>query len=119
MTMTTDTYYADTAYDSTRPRDQPPVPEDLELDALSRQRRRHPLVRGVHCEELLALSDLRAIEVLQDENHPDRSYFEEPGEESYQVYGLQNPKVVVGVLTKVAAFFAVVGGGGGCFTGFL
>jgi hypothetical protein len=110
MTMTNNTHYADTAYDSTRPRDLPPVPEGLELDALSRQRRRHPLVRGVHCGELLALSNVDHIEVLQDENHPDRSYFEEPGEESYQVYGLQNPKVVVGVLTKVAAFFALGGG---------
>jgi hypothetical protein len=75
-------YYADTAYDSTRPRGLPPVPEDLKLNALSRQRRRHPLVRGVHCGEFLALADLRHIEVLRDENHPDRSYFEEPGEES-------------------------------------
>jgi len=114
--MMTDTYYADTAYDSTRPRDpsdRKDVPQlnrkDVpQLSGAQRQLPRQPLPHGVHCGELQAVSTMpRGLEGDKNRQATEALH------ERYVVKGPNNPVILIEMLIRVAAFFALFGGGAG------
>lgn len=107
-----ETYYTDTAYDSTRP--LPGQKDVSQLSGVQRQLRRQPLSHGVHCGEFLAVSTMpRGLKGDKQKRGPEALH------ERYVVKGPNNPVILIEMITRVAAFFAVVGGGGAVLFGFM
>ncbi|OOG27881.1 hypothetical protein B1C78_02615 [Thioalkalivibrio denitrificans] len=105
--MTNNVHYADTAYDSTRPQeDLPGQKGGPQLSGTQRQLRRQPLPHGVHCGEFLAVSTMPRG--LKGHKRPGP----EALHERYVVKGPNNPAILIEMITRVAAFFGVFGGGG-------
>ncbi len=109
--------YAPTAWDSTRPRDLPPL-DEKRLGSLQRAVRRDPLKgRGVQCREFLCGSDAGlTVSELKTESERYLAMIEEEGKvdpnlrETWDT--LKNPVAILDVISKVAIVFGVVGGGG-------
>jgi len=109
--------YAPTAWDSTRPRDLPPL-DETRLSATERAIRRWPLQgRGVQCREFLpgtfaedGVDQLREM----DEEEISRIQAEDPendGALTIEWGSLRNPVLVLNAIGRVAVFFAFAGGG--------
>jgi len=110
--------YAPTAWDSTKPRDLPPL-DEKRLGTLQRAVRRDPLKgRGVQCREFLAGTQARfAIEWLQEMEGKEEPELQAELKNNPTIREtwatLKNPVAVLEVISKVAIFFAIAGGGGG------
>ena len=112
--------YAPTAWDSTKPRDLPPL-DEKRLGTLQRAVRRDPLKgRGVQCREFLCGAPASwAVSDLQNESEREQlfSMMEKEWQEDPTLREtwatLKNPVAVLDVISKVAIFFAIAGGGGG------
>ncbi len=110
--------YAPTAWDSTRPRDLPPL-DEKRLGTLQRAVRRDPLKgRGVQCREFLANSFARdLVEQIRSMNDEEWKAFKKQDEHVEHITAkwatLKNPVAVLDMISKVAIFFAIAGGGGG------
>ncbi len=109
--------YAPTAWDSTKPRDLPPL-DEKRLGTLQRAVRRDPLRgRGVQCREFLANSSARVlVEEMQEMNDEQwqtlKNQYEKLAHIQEAWATLKNPVAVLDVISKVAIVFGVVGGGG-------
>ncbi len=113
--------YAPTAWDSTKPRDLPPL-DEKRLGTVQRAVRRHPLRgRGVQCREFLTGSFARqAVEQLQQMSEEDRTRIIEKDIANGDAMkinwtSLKNPVAVLDVISRVAIFFAIAGGGAFCW----
>jgi hypothetical protein len=107
--------YAPTAYDSTRPRDLPPLDESR-LGRLDKAVRRWPLKgKGVQCREFLANSHAPdAVELLREMgeegmNRLRESEMEKGASLTIEWGSLRNPAMIVNAIGKVAIFFAFGG----------
>ncbi len=109
--------YAPTAWDSTKPRDLPPL-DEKRLGTLQRAVRRDPLRgRGVQCREFLANSSARVlVEEMQEMNDEQwqtlKNQYEKLAHIQEAWATLKNPVAVLDVISKVAIVFGVVVGGG-------
>jgi hypothetical protein len=100
-----ETYYADSAYDSTCPRGLRGQKDVPQLSSAQRQLRRQPLPRDVHCGEFLAVSTMpRGLKRDKRMQGPEALH------ERYVVRGPKNPVILIELFTRVAAFFAMGGG---------
>ncbi len=108
----TNQYYADTAYDSTRPRTLAPG-DNSRFGTTTRKLREDPLnTRGTHCREYLAEDDAEVIELLNEDSAEVLKQLEANGHEAqpWQTFG--NPRAVVKVVSGVFGFILFFGGGG-------
>ncbi len=118
--------YAPTAWDSTKPRDLPPL-DEKRLGTLQRAVRRDPLKgRGVQCREFLCGAPASwAVSDLQNESEREQlfSMMEKEWQEDPTLREtwatLKNPVAVLEVISKVAIVFAIVVGGGSTFFSYL
>jgi len=110
--------YAPTAWDSTRPRNLPPL-DEKQLGTLQRAVRRDPLRgRGVQCREFLTGNSARVlVEEMQEMNDEQWQILKNQYEKLAYIQEIwatfKNPVAVLDVISKVAIFFAIAGGGGG------
>ena len=116
----TDPYYAETAYDSTRPRSL--APGDNERFGLgTRGLRKHPLgLRGSHCREYLSILPSIDVNDLRDENSDRYQWLlSHPGHE-YQMWPSgNNPIIILSLITWISGFLVIVGGIGGVYSGII
>ncbi len=102
----TNQYYADTAYDNTRPPVLAPG-DNSRFGKITRKLREEPLnTRGMHCREYLADDDAEVIELLNDDCAEVRKQLDAPGHESQPWQTLSNPRAVVAVISGVSGFFS-------------
>lgn len=106
-----DSYYAATAYNSTRPRNLKPG-DNSGFGLGTRKLRERPLnIRSAHCREFLAYDYVDTIDLFKEDRDRAREELNSPGHECQYWENLQNPRVAVRVITGLAGLFSFIGGG--------
>ena len=105
-------YYADTAYDSSHPRDLPPAPPADTL--LQRSAKKYAISgKGLACHEYMANGDL--VDILEQLKDPTPNVLEQlkqPAHEYLKWGSFKNPAIAVEMFGYLALAFGWGGGGG-------